>query len=92
MRNAEKSRNPSLRWAGAIRILNWQREEIVMPIVQISMIQGRTPEKKEQLIKKVTEAIIEVLKVPADRVRIVLNEVPKENLGYGGVPLSKVDL
>ncbi len=62
-----------------------------MPIVQISMIQGRTPEKKEQLIKKVTEAIIEVLKVPADRVRIVLNEVPKENLGYGGVPLSKID-
>jgi hypothetical protein len=27
------------------------------------MIQGRTPEKKEQLIKKVTEAIIEVLKI-----------------------------
>jgi 4-oxalocrotonate tautomerase len=68
------------------------RKEIVMPIVQISMIQGRTPEKKEQLIKKVTEAIIEVLKVPADRVRIILNEVPKENLGYGGVPLSKLDL
>lgn len=62
-----------------------------MPIVQISMIQGRTPEKKEQLIKKVTEAIIEVLQVPADRVRIVLNEVPKENLGYGGVPLTKID-
>jgi 4-oxalocrotonate tautomerase len=62
-----------------------------MPIVQISMIQGRTPEKKEQLIKKVTEAIIEVLKIPADRVRIVLNELPKENLGYGGVPLSKID-
>ena len=62
-----------------------------MPIVQISMIQGRTPEKKEQLIKKVTETIIEVLKVPADRVRIILNEVPKENIGVGGVPLSKID-
>ena len=62
-----------------------------MPIVQISMIQGRTPEKKEQLIKKVTETIIEVLKIPADRVRIVLNEVPKENIGYGGMPLSKID-
>ena len=62
-----------------------------MPIVQISMIQGRTPEKKEQLIKKLTEAIIEVLKVPADRVRIILNEVPKENIGVAGVPLSKTD-
>jgi len=63
-----------------------------MPIVQISMIQGRTPEKKEQLIRKVTEAIVEVLQIPADRVQIILNEVPKENLGHGGVPLSKAHL
>jgi 4-oxalocrotonate tautomerase len=63
-----------------------------MPIVQISMIQGRTKEKKEELIKKVTDAIAEALQIPHDRVRIILNEVPKENLGYGGVPLSKMNL
>ena len=62
-----------------------------MPIVQISMIAGRTPEKKEELIKKVTEAIVDALQIPRDRVRIILNEVPKENIGYGGVPLSKID-
>ena len=62
-----------------------------MPIVQISMIQGRTKERKEELIKKVTDAIVEALQVPHDRVRIILNEVPKENLGYGGIPLSKMD-
>jgi 4-oxalocrotonate tautomerase len=55
------------------------------------MIAGRPPEKKEQLIKKVTEAIVDSLQVPADRVRIILNEVPKENIGDGGVPLSKID-
>jgi 4-oxalocrotonate tautomerase len=60
-----------------------------MPIVQISMIAGRTPEKKEQLIKKVTDAIVEVLQIPADRVHIIINDVPKENIGDGGVPLSK---
>jgi 4-oxalocrotonate tautomerase len=63
-----------------------------MPIVQISMIQGRTPEKKAELIRKVTDAIVETLQIPKDRVRIVLNEVPKENLGDGGIPLSKIDL
>jgi 4-oxalocrotonate tautomerase len=62
-----------------------------MPIVQISMIQGRTPEMKEKLIKKVTDAIVEALQISADKVRIILNEVPKENIGYGGVPLSKMD-
>jgi 4-oxalocrotonate tautomerase len=63
-----------------------------MPIVQISLIQGRPPEKKEELMKKVTEAIVEVLKIQADRVRIILNEVSKENLSYGGIPLTKMDL
>lgn len=64
----------------------------VMPVVQISLIQGRTPEKKEELIRKVTQAIVEVLEISADRVRIILNEVPKENIGYGGIPLSKMGL
>jgi len=67
------------------------RRELKMPIVQISMIAGRTPEKKEQLIKKVTDAIAEVLQIPADRVHIIINDVPKENIGDGGVPLSKMD-
>ena len=62
-----------------------------MPTVQISLLPGRTPEKKEQLIKKVTEAIVEVLQIPEERVHIVLNDVPKENIGRGGVPLSKLD-
>ncbi len=63
-----------------------------MPIVQISLIEGRSTEKKEELIKKVTDAITEVLQIPADRVRIVLHEVPMENIGYGGIPLSKMNL
>lgn len=37
-----------------------------MPIVQISLVQGRTPEKKEQLIKKVTDAIAETLEIPKE--------------------------
>jgi 4-oxalocrotonate tautomerase len=60
-----------------------------MPIVHIHMIAGRPPEKKERLIKKVTDAIVEALEVPADRVHILLHDVSKENIGDGGIPLSK---
>ena len=60
-----------------------------MPIVQISLIAGRTPEKKELLIKKVTEAIAETLEIPKERVHIILQDVPRENMGDGGVPHSK---
>jgi 4-oxalocrotonate tautomerase len=61
-----------------------------MPIVQISLVLGRTPEKKEALIKNVTNAIADTLQITTDRVHIVLNEVPKENIGRGGIPLSKL--
>jgi len=63
-----------------------------MPFVQISLVQGRTPSKKEELMKKVTDAIVETLQISKDQVHIVLNEVPKENIGDGGVPLSKQNL
>ena len=63
-----------------------------MPYVQISLVQGRTPSKKEELIKKVTDAIVDTLQISKDQVHIVLNEVPKENIGDGGVPLSKQNL
>jgi 4-oxalocrotonate tautomerase len=62
-----------------------------MPIVHIHMFQGRTPEKKEALIKKVTDAVVDTLQVSKDVVHIVLHEVPKENIGRGGIPLSKLD-
>jgi 4-oxalocrotonate tautomerase len=62
-----------------------------MPIVQISMAQGRTQDKKEELIKKVTDAIVETLQVPKDRVRIVLYELPKGNIAFSGIPISKMD-
>jgi len=62
-----------------------------MPTVQISLLPGRTPEKKEQLIAKVTDAIVEALQIPKDRVHIILYEIPKENIAHGGVPLSKIN-
>ncbi len=60
-----------------------------MPIVQIDMIAGRTPEMKEKLIQKVTDAIADALQISKDKVHIVLHDVPKENIGHGGVPLTK---
>jgi 4-oxalocrotonate tautomerase len=62
-----------------------------MPTVQISLLPGRTPEKKEHLIKKVTDAVSEALEIPKDRVHIILYEIPGENIAHGGVPLSKIN-
>ena len=43
-----------------------------MPIVQIDMIEGRTSEQKREMVKKVTEAIVETANCPAEAVTIVI--------------------
>lgn len=55
-----------------------------MPIVQIDMLNGRTLEQKRELVKKVTEAIVETANCPADAVTIIIREMQQENLGKAG--------
>jgi 4-oxalocrotonate tautomerase len=60
-----------------------------MPIVHISLLEGRPKEVKEALMEKVVEAITETLQIPKDRVSIILHETKRENVTSAGVPLSK---
>lgn len=56
-----------------------------MPLAQISMLEGRTEDQKRAVIEKVTQALIEAIGVPAESVRVVIQDVPKTNWGIGGV-------
>jgi 4-oxalocrotonate tautomerase len=60
-----------------------------MPLAQITLWEGRSEEKREELIQKVTDAIQETLDCPRQAVTVVLQEVPKADWGQGGVPASK---
>jgi len=60
-----------------------------MPLVKIELIEGRSSETREILIKKVTDAVAETLEIPVNKVWVVIEEVKKDNWGVGGVPLSK---
>jgi 4-oxalocrotonate tautomerase len=61
-----------------------------MPIINVQMLSGRTPEQKGALIKELAEATIRALGVPEDAVRIVLTEVETEHWGVG--PRTMADL
>lgn len=61
-----------------------------MPIANITIMEGRAPEKKEKLIEKVTIAIHEAIDAPIENVRVILNEVPKEHFGIAGKSLKKL--
>ncbi len=60
-----------------------------MPIVEITMIEGRTPEAKRRLIAKVTDAIVEAIEAPRDSIRVILREIPALHFGAGGKTKEK---
>ncbi len=60
-----------------------------MPVVIINMLEGRTKKMKRDLIRKVTDAVVESLGVSPDSVRVIINEVPKENFAVAGLLIEE---
>ena len=56
-----------------------------MPVIQITMSQGRTVEQKRELVKVLTRESARILKTDEDAVRVLIYEVSKENWGDAGV-------
>jgi 4-oxalocrotonate tautomerase len=54
-----------------------------LPFVQITLFE-RPVEMKRKLLELVTEAICNATGVPKERVHVVINDLPKENLMTGG--------
>ena len=57
-----------------------------MPVVNITMIKGRTDEQKTDLYREVTEAIQRTTGAPAESVRIILNEIEPKHFAVAGKP------
>lgn len=55
-----------------------------MPIVEITMVEGRSPAMKRNLMRSVTDAITGSLSVPSDNVRVMISEIPKSHFAVGG--------
>jgi 4-oxalocrotonate tautomerase len=62
-----------------------------MPIIDVSLIAGRTPEKKAALIRELTLAAERALGVPRASIRVLLREVPAEHWGVGGETRDPLD-
>jgi 4-oxalocrotonate tautomerase len=54
-----------------------------MPIVQISMVEGRSPDQLRNLIREVTNSVASTLEAPIDTIKVVLHEVPATHYGSG---------
>lgn len=47
-----------------------------MPLIEVTLGEGRSPEKLRALISKLTDAVVETQVAPKESVRVVVREVP----------------
>lgn len=56
-----------------------------MPIIDVTMLEGRTLEQKAALIRELTDAAVRAVDAPTQSVRIIIREVPPEHFAAAGV-------
>ncbi len=55
-----------------------------MPLVQITMLQGRSADQKRNVAKRITDAMVEEAGARREAIVVVFNEVSKESYATGG--------
>ncbi len=60
-----------------------------MPVITID-ISTMTTEKKAELVQAVTVAASAATEIPQEKFIVLINEMPRENIGIGGTLLSEL--
>lgn len=60
-----------------------------MPIIDVTMVSGRSPEVLRDLVDRLTDAAVESLDAPRESVRVILREVPATHFAAGGVTIAE---
>ena len=55
-----------------------------MPLIQVTMLTGRTADQKRKLAQRITDAMVEEAGARREAVVVTFDEVPKENYASGG--------
>jgi len=55
-----------------------------MPILNVQIVQGRSAQQKTDLLKRVSQAVVDSLAAPLASVRVVLHEVPPGHVIVAG--------
>jgi len=61
----------------------------MMPLIEVTLAEGRSPEKLRALISKLTEAVVQTDVAKKEAVRVILREVPKSHWAAGDETLAE---
>lgn len=60
-----------------------------MPTLRVELMEGRTPEQKKELVKALTQAVVDTLGSKPESVDILLYDIRKGDWATGGVLWSE---
>ena len=60
-----------------------------MPLVEVTLVEGRTPEQLRRLISTLTDAVEAAVAAPRGNIRVILREVPSTHWAVGDVTLAE---
>lgn len=60
-----------------------------MPLVEITLVEGRPPERIRALIHEAHEAVRRALAAPAESIRVVVREVPATHWAAGDQTIAE---
>ena len=59
-----------------------------MPLVQVTMLQGRTVEQKRKIAERITDAMVEEAGARREAIVVTFLELSKESYASGGVLMA----
>ena len=60
-----------------------------MPLIHVELVEGRTKEQKKQLGEAITKATDDIVKVPAESVKVIFVDMKKDEFMEGGILRSE---
>jgi 4-oxalocrotonate tautomerase len=59
-----------------------------MPVVNIKLVEGRSPKQMESMIVGVSKAVSDALSVEVEKVTVIVEEISPTRWGKAGAPLE----
>jgi len=59
-----------------------------MPLIQVTMLEGRTADQKRKLAQRMTDAMVEEAGARREAIVVTFHEVSKESYAAGGILIS----
>lgn len=64
-------------------------QEDDVPLIEVTMVEGRTAEQLRSLISRLTAAVEQAVGAPRESIRVVIREVPPTHWAAGDVTIAE---